>query len=176
MREFIPQLPPFVSPHFRLKGGNGTWKTTPEETQGPTYRNVKKIHIPILQGETTILRPRTSNRSIFVARKNIKKPARYTVFIALFRNKFTNAENSGEDHLVVPLVIMGGLLLAGGGCSLLLPETLHQNLPQTLEDGENFGKSTSCCYPSRHNCPSRTDPARHRRLIESSRLNFGELE
>ncbi|BET03116.1 thimet oligopeptidase [Nesidiocoris tenuis] len=55
----------------------------------------------------------------------------------------------GEDHLVVPLVIMGGLLLAGGGCSLLLPETLHQNLPQTLEDGENFGKSTSCCYPSR---------------------------
>uniref|UniRef100_A0A146LKT5 Organic cation transporter 1 n=2 Tax=Lygus hesperus TaxID=30085 RepID=A0A146LKT5_LYGHE len=56
----------------------------------------------------------------------------------------------GEDHLVVPLVIMGALLVAGGGCSLLLPETLHQNLPQTLEDGENFGKNVSCCFfPSR---------------------------
>ncbi|CAB0019139.1 unnamed protein product, partial [Nesidiocoris tenuis] len=154
----------------RATGTEASGRTTVR--LGPTYRNVKKIHIPILQGETTILRPRTSNRSIFVARKNIKKPAKSYEDPALNINEYGH----GEDHLVVPLVIMGGLLLAGGGCSLLLPETLHQNLPQTLEDGENFGKSTSCCYPSRHNCPSRTDPARHRRLIESSRLNFGELE
>ncbi|XP_075225827.1 beta-alanine transporter [Lycorma delicatula] len=55
----------------------------------------------------------------------------------------------GEEMLVLPLVIMGGLLVAGGVVSLLLPETLHQHLPQTLEDGENFGREWMSCCPSR---------------------------
>ncbi|XP_069702108.1 beta-alanine transporter-like [Periplaneta americana] len=60
----------------------------------------------------------------------------------------------GEEMLVLPLIVMGTLLVAGGTCSLLLPETLNQHLPQSLEDGEKFGKDlgwrdlTACC-PSR---------------------------
>lgn len=38
--------------------------------------------------------------------------------------------------LTLPLIIMGIMLMFGGLCSLLLPETLKQHLPQTLEDGE----------------------------------------
>lgn len=45
----------------------------------------------------------------------------------------------GAHALTLPLIIMGALLIAGGLSSLLLPETLHRNLPQTLEDGEKDG-------------------------------------
>ena len=61
-----------------------------------------------------------------------------------------------EELLVLPLVVMGSLLVAGGACSLLLPETLNQHLPQSLEDGEKFGKEWSwrnlaACCSSRYN-------------------------
>ncbi|XP_050515589.1 organic cation transporter protein [Diabrotica virgifera virgifera] len=38
-----------------------------------------------------------------------------------------------------PLLILGVLGILGGLLALFLPETLDQELPQTLQDGENFG-------------------------------------
>lgn len=40
----------------------------------------------------------------------------------------------------LPLIILGFMGVAGGCLSLLLPETLDKELPQTLQDGEEFGK------------------------------------
>ncbi|XP_067647894.1 organic cation transporter protein isoform X2 [Eurosta solidaginis] len=44
---------------------------------------------------------------------------------------------------VLPLVILGGLGIIGGLLALLLPETLNHDLPQTLSDGEEFGRGQS---------------------------------
>lgn len=46
----------------------------------------------------------------------------------------------GTQWLVLPIVIMGAFSVAGGVVTLKLPETLGAKLPQTLEEGENFGK------------------------------------
>lgn len=46
----------------------------------------------------------------------------------------------GKDNLRMPLVIMGFVAVFGGITGLRLPETLHYKLPQTLEEGEEFGK------------------------------------
>lgn len=48
-----------------------------------------------------------------------------------------------ESLMVLPLMVMGGLMVAGGLSALTLPETLHQHLPQTLEEGELFGEFNS---------------------------------
>ncbi|KAL0849285.1 hypothetical protein ABMA28_013611 [Loxostege sticticalis] len=46
----------------------------------------------------------------------------------------------GSSNLVLPLVVMGILSVIGGISCLRLPETLHSSLPQTAEEGEEFGK------------------------------------
>lgn len=44
---------------------------------------------------------------------------------------------------MLPLVIMGGVSIVGGIAGLRLPETLHQKLPQTVQEGEAFGSDWS---------------------------------
>lgn len=46
----------------------------------------------------------------------------------------------GSEILVLPIIILGIVSVFGGLCGLRLPETLHHRLPQTLEEGEAFGK------------------------------------
>lgn len=45
----------------------------------------------------------------------------------------------------IPTIIFGLIALTSGSSTLLLPETVGRNLPQSLEDGEKFGKGDTCC-------------------------------
>ncbi|XP_026672740.1 organic cation transporter protein-like [Ceratina calcarata] len=43
----------------------------------------------------------------------------------------------------LPFLIFGSCVLLGGALSLLLPETLNKKLPESIQDGELFGKKLS---------------------------------
>ena len=45
-----------------------------------------------------------------------------------------------------PLIVYGILAFSAGILSLLLPETLNKKLPETIEDGERFGKEQTACF------------------------------
>ncbi|KAJ8912957.1 hypothetical protein NQ315_000012 [Exocentrus adspersus] len=63
----------------------------------------------------------------------------------------------GTHMLTLPLIIMGFMLIIGGVCSLLLPETRHLNLPQTLKDAEHTKLKCFTCYkPPKGNCNNKT--------------------
>ncbi|CAH1388968.1 unnamed protein product [Nezara viridula] len=49
----------------------------------------------------------------------------------------------GRELLALPLAILGVISIIGGLSSLRLPETLNSSLPQTVEEGEEFGKEWS---------------------------------
>lgn len=44
----------------------------------------------------------------------------------------------------IPAIIFGLIALISGLWVLYLPETLHHPMPETIEDGENFGKGDTC--------------------------------
>lgn len=49
----------------------------------------------------------------------------------------------------IPTLVFGGVAVVAAFTGLFLPETLHKEMPQSLQDGENFGKGdtafSSCC-------------------------------
>lgn len=48
-------------------------------------------------------------------------------------------QTQGKIHVWIPLLVMGMISIGSGIASFFLPETLHENLPQTFEDGDAFG-------------------------------------
>ncbi|KAH9525171.1 hypothetical protein Btru_000527 [Bulinus truncatus] len=46
----------------------------------------------------------------------------------------------GDMAVVLPLLIFGGTSIVAGLLALLLPETAHKMLPESVEDAKNFGK------------------------------------
>ena len=44
----------------------------------------------------------------------------------------------------VPTVIFATVTLISGALTMFLPETLDQPMPQSLEDGEEFGDGDTC--------------------------------
>lgn len=44
----------------------------------------------------------------------------------------------------VPAILFGFIALVSGFLSLYLPETMNQPMPETIEDGESFGKGDTC--------------------------------
>jgi len=40
----------------------------------------------------------------------------------------------------LPTLVFGGVAILAALLALLLPETLHKEMPQTIKDGEHFGK------------------------------------
>ncbi|CAG9135078.1 unnamed protein product [Plutella xylostella] len=77
----------------------------------------------------------------------------------------------------LPLLILGALGVGGGLLCLLLPETMHADLPQTLADGESFGQhqrlwdnpcfSRPCTRTCRRRWPTGESFGQHQRLWDN---------
>lgn len=46
----------------------------------------------------------------------------------------------GKFGMIEPLVVFGALSIIAGLLLFLLPETLQQKLPDTIKEGEQFGR------------------------------------
>lgn len=50
----------------------------------------------------------------------------------------------------LPLIVFGVMALGSGISALILPETLNKKLPESIEDGEQFGKKIAKCDENRN--------------------------
>lgn len=68
----------------------------------------------------------------------------------------------------IPTLVFGGVAIVAAFMGLFLPETLHKELPQSLEDGENFGKGDTafraCCGGGSRRNYDLDDPEQSRKL------------
>ncbi|GAB6031982.1 hypothetical protein CHUAL_010360 [Chamberlinius hualienensis] len=62
----------------------------------------------------------------------------------------------GHYCRVYPLIIFGTLTAVGAVITVFLPETLYENLPENLEDGEKFGVDQSFFYFPRRSPKNKT--------------------
>ncbi|KAK8760658.1 hypothetical protein V5799_028075 [Amblyomma americanum] len=77
----------------------------------------------------------------------------------------TQVSSLVERDTYTPVLVMGALSLAAAVMAFFLPETVEQALPQSIEDGENFGTDQGLCF-----CPiSAARRARKNRLLEKQR-------
>lgn len=75
---------------------------------------------------------------------------------------------------ILPLLVLGIFGILGGFLTLFLPETLDMDLPQTLQDGEDFGKDQKMWdFPciSRKHADEETPPAMFRSFSRCSARN-----
>jgi hypothetical protein len=74
--------------------------------------------------------------SVFRPSEVVLLDEKYQTFIIFLKGSYSH---------VLPLVIMGTLSVIGGLAALFLPETLWTHLPNTLEEGEDFGSNFKIC-------------------------------
>lgn len=65
-----------------------------------------------------------------------KNPKSIKIYALYLQGDFV----SGKFGLALPLVIFGGSSVTAGLLTLMLPETLNRKLPETIQDGIDFGK------------------------------------
>ncbi|XP_023163889.2 carcinine transporter [Drosophila hydei] len=86
----------------------------------------------------------------------------------------------GKENLKLPLVIMGFVSMLGGLTGLRLPETLHYRLPQTIEEGEEFGKDWQLkdCFQCKPQPDVHSPPASYENLdvLGGSSTNASDVE
>lgn len=80
---------------------------------------------------------------------------------------------------------MGIISVIGGVSGLRLPETLHQRLPQTIEEGEAFGQDWTCADCCQFSSPryflvwssrSEFDPVKNNNIIFGQKTYYRLIE
>ncbi|XP_052083729.1 organic cation transporter protein-like [Mytilus californianus] len=83
---------------------------------------------------------------LHINRSSVSRIFNFTIFLKCTFQFKANLVG-GTTGTAIPLVIFGGACLIAAGLTLLLPETLNQHLPESIEDGKNFGKKSNKKIP-----------------------------
>lgn len=79
-----------------------------------------------------------------------------------------------ENDTYIPILVMGVVSLVASVLLFFLPETVNHGLPQTLEDGENFGRDQGLCF-----CPMltmRTQKVRQPQDVADAKMKMMGIE